>query len=119
MGLELTLPDCAWAQPQAGAPQPSFGELLGRMLPMFIVVFLIFYFLVMRPQAQKLRTQNDMLNALKRGDQVLTTSGMFAKVAGVEKDYILLEVANNVRIKFDKAHIAKRIDNKEAEKAAA
>ncbi len=89
------------------------------MLPMFVVVFLIFYFLVMRPQAQKLKTQNDMLAALKRGDHVVTSSGMMAKVAGVEKDYVLLEVANNVRIKFEPGHIAKRLEKQDAEKSAA
>lgn len=120
LGVFFWASQTAWAQAPAGAEKaPGFGELLSRMLPMFAIVFLIFYFLVMRPQQDKLKAQRQLLNSLKRGDQVITSSGVFGKIAGVEKDFILLEVANNVKIKLELSHISKKIEKESAEKTAA
>ncbi|RIL06028.1 MAG: preprotein translocase subunit YajC [Proteobacteria bacterium] len=105
--------------PAGQPPAPSFGELMSRMLPMFAIVFFIFYFMIMRPQQSKLKAQQDMLSALKKGDPVQTSSGILGTVAAVEKDYVLLEVANNVKMKFDRSHISKRIESESTKKAAA
>lgn len=101
------------------APSPGFGELLSRMLPMFAIVFLIFYFMVMKPQQDKIKAQRQLLGSLKRGDNVVTSGGIVAKVAGVEQNYILLEVSNNVKIKVEAFHVVKKIEKNGAEKAAA
>ncbi|MCL4145846.1 UNVERIFIED_CONTAM: hypothetical protein GTU68_025161 [Idotea baltica] len=77
------------------------------MLPMFIMIFLIFYFLVHAPQSKKLKEHQSLLDSLKKGQNVVTDSGIIARVAGIEKDYILLDIANNTKIKVEKAHIAK------------
>lgn len=108
--LCLCLPAAeALAQAAAAAPaQPSFTEVLGRMLPMFIIVFFIFYFLVLKPQQAKLKTHQELIASLKKGDTVVTTGGIFGRVAGTEKDYILLELAPNVRVRVEIAHVARR-----------
>ena len=103
----------AFAQAAAGGPPQSPGEALMRTLPMLGIVFLIFYFLVFRPQQKKLNAQAELLGGLKKGDSVVTSSGIIGRVAGVEKDHILLEIANNVRVKFERSHIVKR-EEKEA-----
>lgn len=97
---------------QAGElpPPPSFGEVLNRMIPMFVVVFFIFYFLVMKPQQSKLKAHQALLSSMKRGDEVVTTSGLIGRVAGNEKDYILLEIAQNVRVKVEAAHVVKKYE---------
>ncbi|MBN8550786.1 MAG: preprotein translocase subunit YajC [Deltaproteobacteria bacterium] len=97
---------------QAAAPAtvqpPGLGEVFSRMMPMFAVVFFIFYFLVLKPQQSKLKAQQTLLESLKRGDQIVTTGGLIGRIAGTEKGYILLEIAPNTRIKVENAHIARR-----------
>jgi preprotein translocase subunit YajC len=107
----------AFAQ-AAAIQQPSFFELLKNMLPMFAMVFLIFYFLVMKPQQKKLKDQQDLMQALKKGDSVVTTSGIVGKVSQLEDAYILLELAPNVRVKFERAHIVKKEEKEPAKSAA-
>ena len=104
------------ATPPAG---PSFGELLFRMLPMMAMVFFVFYFLVIRPQNAKLLAQEKLLNDLKKGDNILTSGGIMGRVAGVESDHILVEIAANTRVKFERSKIVKRIEKSEPQKQAA
>ena len=96
------------------APQPTTEGTLLRFGFMFVSVYLIFYFMVIKPQKAKYTDQQNLLSSLKRGEQVVTTGGMMAKVAAVEKDHVLLELAPNVKVKFEIAHIAKRIEKAEA-----
>lgn len=104
-----------------GAPpgEPSFMQLLSAMAPMLLVVFLVFHFMVLRPQSLKLKAQENLLVGLKKGDNVTTSSGIIGRVAGIEKEYILLEVAPNVRIRVERNHISKAVEKPGAEKTAA
>lgn len=108
----LFLASFAFAQAAAAAPAtvqpPGLGEVFSRMMPMFVVVFFIFYFLVLRPQQAKLKAQQTMLDGLKRGDEVVTTGGIIGKVAGTEKGYLFLELAPNVRVKIETAHVLRK-----------
>jgi preprotein translocase subunit YajC len=94
-----------YAQQGPAPQQPGIGQMLFQMLPMFILVYFIFYFLVTRPQEQKAKQHRSLLENLKRGDMVVTTGGIIGRVAGIEKDYILLEVSNNVKIKVERLKI--------------
>ena len=100
-------------------PQASFGEIFSRMMPMFFMVFFVFYFLVIRPQQTKLKQQNLLLSALKAGDVVVTTSGIIGRVAGTEKDYILLEVSAGVKVKVIRENVTRRYEAEMATKKAA
>ena len=117
----FTLVSTAYAQVEQSVPaQPGFGEVFSKMMPMFAIVFLIFYFMVIKPQQTKLKAQEDLLKDLKKGDMVVTSGGIVARVAGIEEDCVLLDLSNNVRLKVEKQHIAKRRDLKvEAAKTAA
>ena len=113
-GLFLTVllmdPAVVLAQGAQPAAEPTTEGTLLRMGFMFVMVYMIFHFLVIKPQKAKLTEQQNLLNTLKRGEQVVTSGGMLAKVAGVEKEYVLLELAPNIRVKFEPGHISKRLD---------
>ena len=91
----------------AAAPQPTFLGALWDTLPMLAICYLIFYVMVIRPQESKNKKHKALLESLKRGDSVVTTSGIIGKVAGVEKDHLLLEVAQNVKLKVLLTHVAR------------
>ena len=88
----------AYAQ-SAGAAGPS----LIAQLPFFIAIFAIFYFLLIRPQQKKLKEHQAMVEALRRGDQVVTAGGLVGKVTKVRDDgEIEVEIANGVNIRVIK-----------------
>lgn len=94
----------AHAQSGAAASSPSGGGfstliLIGGM-------FLIFYFFLIMPQKKQEKKRQEMIAALVKGDEVITQSGMFGKVAGVAEKVVTLEVAPNVKIKVSRHAIA-------------
>jgi preprotein translocase subunit YajC len=91
----------------AGAEQPSIFGALMQMLPMLAVCYLIFYFMVIKPQETKNKKHRELMEALKKGDSVITTSGIVGKVAGVESEHVTIEIAQNVKVKFLRSHIAR------------
>jgi preprotein translocase subunit YajC len=99
------------AQP-AARPQGSF---LTAMIP-FILVFVIFYFLLIRPQRMKQKKHQEMVELLKPGDKVITAGGIHGTVMGVQKDRIELKVASNVKIDIAKNSIAVILTPRQKEK---
>lgn len=92
----------------AGQPEaPTLWGALVQMLPMLAICYLIFYFMVIRPQESKTKQHKALLEGLKKGDSVVTTTGILARVAGVEKDHVVLELAPNVKVKFLASAIAR------------
>ncbi len=92
----------AWAQAPGGATQgPGFGMLV----PM-VLIFVIFYFLMIRPQQKQQKERKAQVAAIQQGDQVIMTSGIYAKVVGVADKILTLEIANNVKIKVDREGVA-------------
>jgi preprotein translocase subunit YajC len=74
---------------------------------MMVAMFAVFWFLVIRPQQKKAKQHQEMLKALKRGDQVVTNGGLIGRVARIEGDGVLvLEVAPNVKVKVKHSMIA-------------
>jgi preprotein translocase subunit YajC len=106
--------------PAAGAaPEtPTLWGAFVQMLPMLAICYLIFYFMVIRPQESKNKKLRQMLESIKRGDSVVTSSGMIAKVAGVEKDHVQLEIAPNVKVKFLLSAISRLENEPQKSKAA-
>ena len=99
---------------QAASPPGPIGDLSNFFL-LIAVCYGIFYFLVLKPEQTKAREQKALLDNLKRGETVLTSSGIFGRVSGIEKDYILLEIAANVKVKIDKSHILSKEEIKKEE----
>lgn len=88
-----------------GAAAPtSGGSAFMNFLPLILIIVVCYFFMI-RPQQQKQKELNKMREALKKGDHVVTTSGLMAKVAEVNEKYVALELADGVVAKFDKAAI--------------
>lgn len=79
-----------------------------QMMPMFAVVFFIFYFMVIRPQQKKMLDQEQLVKGLKKGDSVVTSSGIFGKVVSHDESSVTLEVSPNVKLKFLASAILKK-----------
>lgn len=67
---------------------------------MMLAIFAIFWFLVIGPERKKKKEREELMSNLKKGDKIMTTTGMYATVAQVQEDVVTLQVADGVRIKF-------------------
>ena len=77
--------------------------LISTMVPL-LLLFGIFYFLLIRPQQQRLKTHQQMVEAVKRGDTVVTAGGLIGKVAKVKDDgEVMVEIADNVQVRVLKS----------------
>lgn len=111
---------------QAGNAAPlgaGSGSMLGAFAPI-ILIFVIFYFFLIRPQNKKQKETEKMINALKKGDKVITIGGIHGVVSSVKDKTIVLKVDDNAKIEFNRTAIAsvEKSDAelaKEAEAAAA
>ncbi len=92
-----------WAQ-QPGAPDPT-GQLISTVV-MFGLIIAVFYFFIIRPQQKRQREMKQMLDQLKRGDRVITSAGIHGTVAEIDDNTVVLQVADNVRMRFEKVAIA-------------
>src|SRR5688572_31924622 len=88
----------AYAQAAGGAPQG--GDTLMGMLPI-ILMFVILYFLMIRPQMKKAKEHKTMLDALQKGDEVIAL-GILGKISKITDNYVSLEIADNVTIQVQK-----------------
>jgi preprotein translocase subunit YajC len=91
----------AYAQ-TAGAADPQ-GTLMG-MLPL-VLMFVVLYFVMIRPQMKKAKEHKTMIEALAKGDEVVVGGGMLGKVTKLGDAHITLEVANGVEIQFQRAAV--------------
>jgi preprotein translocase subunit YajC len=94
--------DIAYAQGVPGVTGPS---PVMTILP-FILIFVIMYFLVIRPQQKKGKEHQEMLNKLKKNDEVMTSGGIYGKVVDLKETVVTLEVAPNVRIRVHRPQIS-------------
>jgi len=83
-------------------PAPRAGGGLFSMLVMFGLIFLVFYFLLIRPTRTRQKKHQQMVEQLKPGDKVITSGGIYGTVMGVQKDKIELKIAANVKIDITK-----------------
>ena len=86
--------------------QTQRGGGIMEMLVPLIIVFAIFYFLLIRPQQKQMKQHKEMLDNLKRGDNVVTNGGIIGKIYQINGDLVMLEVADDIRIKVLKNQIA-------------
>lgn len=72
---------------------------------MFVIFFLFLYFVIWRPQNKRAKEQQNLLNSLAKGDEVMTAGGLLGRVAKITDQYILLTIANNVEISMQKSSV--------------
>lgn len=82
------------------APSPAGGDLMS-FLPI-IVIFVLFYFMLIRPQMKAAKLQKAMIEALKTGDEVATVGGMIGKITKVGDNFLSIEIAANTTINVQK-----------------
>lgn len=105
----------------AASSPPGGGAGSGAMLTQivfFAAIFAIFYFLLIRPQQRQRRDREQMLTALKKGDRVVTSSGMHGTVTGIGEHTVTLRVADQVKLDFDRSAVGRIITASTPEKDA-
>jgi preprotein translocase subunit YajC len=73
---------------------------------MFAAIFLIMYFLMIRPQQKRMKEREKMLSELKKGDKVVMSSGIYGTITQIDDRTVVVQVADNVKIKFEKSAVA-------------
>jgi preprotein translocase subunit YajC len=99
---------------QAASPAPAGPNPLASFVPI-ILIFVIMYFLLFRPQMKRQREQQKLIAALKTGDRVVTASGIHGLISNVKERTVILKIADNVKIEIEKSAIA-NVANAEAAK---
>ncbi|MFW5804010.1 MAG: preprotein translocase subunit YajC [bacterium] len=88
---------------------PTEGQSGNNLYPllMFVLIFVVFYFFMIRPQVKKQKELKNFREALKKGDKVITTGGIYGKIADIKDNHILIEVDNDIKLRVDKNAILK------------
>lgn len=89
------------AYAQQAAPQGSLIDLWP-----LVVIFIAFYFLLIRPQQKKQKAHNEMVAALQVGDEVMTAGGILGRITGVSEHYAVVQISDNTEIKVQKSSVA-------------
>lgn len=95
----------ALAQTAGGAAASGGGAAIMQMVPL-ILIFVIFYFLLIRPQQQAAKQQRAKIDAVKKGDSIVTGGGLIGKVIKVDGDTVEVEIASGVKVKAVKSTLA-------------
>ncbi|MDZ7663403.1 preprotein translocase subunit YajC [Thiohalophilus sp.] len=91
----------AMAQAAPAAQEPNIMS----QLIFFVGIFVIFYFLLIRPQQKRAKEHRNLVSALSRGDEVVTNGGLAGKVTEVGDEYVNLELADNIEVKLQKQSV--------------
>lgn len=83
------------AHAQTAAPAASGTEMIQQFLPL-IIIFILFWFMLIRPQMKRAKEQKKMLAEIQKGDEVITASGQVGKIAKISDQYVSLEIADGV-----------------------
>jgi len=92
----------AAAAPQGGDPMAG---LLSTLI-FFGAILLIFYFMIIRPQVKRQKEHQKMLSELKKGDRIVTTAGIHGTITDIEDNIVVVQIADNTRIRLEKTAIA-------------
>ena len=87
------------------APATSQPDPIMSFLPL-ILIFAVFYFLLIRPQSKRAKELKQMISALAKGDEVVTTGGLLGKVTDVGETFVSVEIADGVQVKVQKNAVA-------------
>jgi preprotein translocase subunit YajC len=94
----------AYAMGQGGAGAPGGSGGFASFIPL-ILMFVIFYFLLIRPQQKKTKEHRQMVENLKTGDRIITSGGLHGRITGVSESALTVEIAEKVRVKVNRASV--------------
>jgi preprotein translocase subunit YajC len=92
------------APPPGTEPNPT-GQML-QMLGMFVILGVMFYFLLIRPQQKQRREHEQLLKNIRSGDRVLTTGGIYGIVTNVKDKSLMVKIADNVKVELAKSAVS-------------
>lgn len=95
----------AYALGQGGGATGQGGGGFSAFVPI-IIMFVIFYFLLIRPQQKKTKDHREMLNQLKKGDRIVTGGGIHGRITGVSDTTLTVEIADKVRVKMNRGNVS-------------
>ncbi|MDZ4741791.1 MAG: preprotein translocase subunit YajC [Verrucomicrobiota bacterium] len=98
--LDIFIAMASPAQPGTESTEPGWMQFLP-----FVLMFVIFYFLLIRPQMKKQKIVDNMQKGLKTGDKIITTGGIYATVSNVKDDMITVKIADNVKINIQRSAV--------------
>ncbi len=104
----LQFADVAYAA--ASPPGGGGSSAIVTQLLFFAAIFAIFYFLLIRPQQRQKRDRATMLASLKKGDRVVTSGGLHGTITGLEEHKVVLRVADQVKLEFDRTAIGRVVE---------
>lgn len=85
------------------------GNPIAAFLPL-ILMFVIFYFLLIRPQQKKAKEHKRMLSDLQRGDHIITSGGIYGRITGVENDVLTVQLAENMEVRINRGFVSTKSD---------
>lgn len=92
------------------------GPGLMSNLILFGSIILIFYFMIIRPQQKRTKERQKLLESMKKGDKVITSGGIYGTIAGLDEKTVLVQIADNVKVKLDRGSITTIISETEPER---
>ena len=98
---------------QQGPPAGGSSGIFLQLLP-FLLMFVVIYFLLLRPQYKKQKQHQAMIDALKKGDKVVTSGGIHGTIVGVKEQegILVVQVAKDVRIEVSRGSVSRLVENK-------
>ncbi|MFN0157793.1 MAG: preprotein translocase subunit YajC [Bacteroidota bacterium] len=99
------------APPQGGGGD---GGIMSTVI-MFALIIGIFYFMILRPQQKRQKERQKLLDSVKKGDKIITAGGLHGTVAGLDEKTVLIQVAENVKMKFERSAVASVVKEGEPE----
>jgi preprotein translocase subunit YajC len=106
----MTVPPAELVLAGAAPPGGAGGNAVLTQVIFFAAIFAVFYFLLIRPQQQQKRERERLLTAIKRGDRVVTTSGLHGTVTGLDETTVTLRVTDQVKLTFDRAAVGRVVE---------
>lgn len=97
----------AYAMGQGGGAGGGAGGFSG-FIPL-ILMFVIFYFLLIRPQQKKTKEHREMISNLKKGDRIITSGGLHGRITGLDESTLTVEIADKVRVKVARGNVGARV----------
>ena len=94
----------AYAMGQGGAPEGGVAGF-ASFIPL-VLMFVIFYFLLIRPQQKRSKEHRALIANLKKGDRIVTTGGLHGRVTGLDETTLTVEIADKVRVKISRGNVA-------------
>lgn len=95
----------AYAMGQGGVAGGQGAAGFGGLIPI-VLMFVIFYFLLIRPQQKRTKEHREMIANLKKGDRIVTSGGIFGRITGMDEGTLTVEIADKVRVKLARGNVA-------------